>query len=74
VHQFSGAPYEPYFRAVENLARDLGGRPHWGKMHYRDAESLRPVYPLFDEFVALRDRLDPQRVFANAYTERVLGG
>jgi L-gulonolactone oxidase len=73
VHQFAGAPYEPYFRAVEGLARDLGGRPHWGKLHYRDAESLRPVYPLFDEFVALRDRLDPHRVFANAYTERVLG-
>ncbi|MDG4821560.1 D-arabinono-1,4-lactone oxidase [Asanoa sp. WMMD1127] len=73
VHQFAGAPYEPYFRAVENLARDLGGRPHWGKLHYRDAESLRPVYPRFDEFVALRDRLDPHRVFANAYTERVLG-
>ncbi|SDY63328.1 L-gulonolactone oxidase [Asanoa ishikariensis] len=73
VHQFVGAPYEPYFRAVEALARELGGRPHWGKLHYRDAESLRPVYPRFDDFVALRDRLDPHRVFANAYTERVLG-
>ncbi|MEV4533214.1 D-arabinono-1,4-lactone oxidase [Asanoa sp. NPDC049518] len=73
VHQFAGAPYEPYFKAVETLARELGGRPHWGKLHYRDAESLRPVYPRFDGFVALRDRLDPHRVFANAYTERVLG-
>ena len=73
VHQFAGAPYEPYFRAVEQVARDLGGRPHWGKLHYRDAGSLRPVYPRFDDFVALRDRLDPRRVFANAYTERVLG-
>jgi len=73
VHQFAGAPYEPYFRAVEAVARDLGGRPHWGKLHYRDAESLRPVYPRFDDFLAVRDRLDPRRVFANDYTDRVLG-
>lgn len=55
-------------------ARALGARgPHWGKMHYRDAESLRAAYPRFDNFRAVRDRLDPERPFANGYTERVLG-
>jgi L-gulonolactone oxidase len=73
VHQYVGAPYEPYFRAFESLVSPLGGRPHWGKLHYRDADSLRPAYPRFDDFLAVRDRLDPARVFANAYTERVLG-
>ena len=42
-------------------------------MHNRDAESLRGTYPNFDEFVAVRDRLDPDRLFGNAYLERVLG-
>ncbi|MEV1287766.1 D-arabinono-1,4-lactone oxidase [Micromonospora sp. NPDC049679] len=73
VHQYVGAPYEPYFRAFEEVTEALGGRPHWGKLHYRDAESLRPAYPRFDDFLAVRDRLDPARVFANAYTQRVLG-
>jgi len=73
VHQFSGSPYEPYFRAFEAVCEPLGGRPHWGKMHYRDAESLRKAYPHFDDFLAVRDRLDPQRVFANPYLDRVLG-
>ncbi|MGK5680387.1 D-arabinono-1,4-lactone oxidase [Actinoplanes sp. URMC 104] len=73
VHQFSGAPYEPYFRAFEAVCRPLGGRPHWGKLHYRTAEDLRPVYPRFDDFVAVRDRLDPARVFTNEYLDRVLG-
>ena len=73
VHQFSGAPYEPYFQAFEAVCRPLGGRPHWGKLHYRTAEDLRPVYPRFDDFVAVRDRLDPARVFANDYLDRVLG-
>jgi FAD-linked oxidoreductase len=74
VHQYVGVPYEPYFQAFERVATALDGRPHWGKLHYRTAESLRSVYPRFDDFLAVRDRMDPQRIFANAYTERVLGG
>jgi L-gulonolactone oxidase len=73
IHQYVGVEYEPYFRAFERVAQDLGGRPHWGKLHYRDAESLRPAYPHFDDFLAVRDQLDPSRVFANPYTDRVLG-
>jgi FAD/FMN-containing dehydrogenase len=73
VHQFAGSPYEPYFRAVEAVCEPLGGRPHWGKLHYRDAASLRAAYPRFDDFVAARDRLDPARVFTNDYLDRVLG-
>ncbi|MEV6600337.1 D-arabinono-1,4-lactone oxidase [Actinoplanes sp. NPDC051346] len=73
IHQYSGSPYEPYFRAFEAVCESLGGRPHWGKMHYRDAESLRRAYPKFDDFLAVRDQLDPGRVFTNAYLDRVLG-
>jgi FAD-linked oxidoreductase len=73
VHQFDGTPYEPYFRAVEAVCEPLGGRPHWGKLHYRDAESLRRAYPKFDDFRAARDQLDPGRIFTNAYLDRVLG-
>ncbi|MEU4559248.1 D-arabinono-1,4-lactone oxidase [Actinoplanes sp. NPDC023936] len=73
VHQFLGSEYEPYFKAVESLCEPLGGRPHWGKLHYRTAANLRPAYPKFDDFVAVRDRLDPARVFTNEYLDRVLG-
>jgi FAD-linked oxidoreductase len=73
VHQFTGSPYEPYFRAFEAVCEPLGGRPHWGKLHYRDADSLRKVYPKFDDFLAVRERLDPARVFTNGYLDRVLG-
>lgn len=73
IHQYVGMPYEAYFRAFEKVARELGGRPHWGKLHWRTAEDLRPVYPHFDDFRAVRDRLDPDRVYANAYTRSVLG-
>jgi L-gulonolactone oxidase len=73
VHQYPGMPYEEYFRGVEKALTDLGGRPHWGKVHYRDANSLAPDYPRFSDFLAVRNRLDPDRVFGNEYLDRVLG-
>lgn len=73
VHQYRGVPFEPYFDAVERVARALDGRPHWGKLHGRARDDLRPVYPRFDDFLAVRERLDPERIFANEYTDRVLG-
>lgn len=73
VHRYWRDPDHEYFREAEAVLRAHDGRPHWGKMHTRDAESLRSTYPKFDEFLAVRNRLDPDRVFANPYLDRVLG-
>ncbi|MDQ1575436.1 MAG: L-gulono,4-lactone dehydrogenase [Microbacteriaceae bacterium] len=73
VHRYFRERPDEYFRAVEEIMIAHEGRPHWGKMHYRDAASLRGVYPRFDEFLAARDRLDPDRLFGNPYLEKVLG-
>jgi FAD-linked oxidoreductase len=73
IHVFHTAPHEEYFREVEAVMTALGGRPHWGKLHTRDAAYLRGAYPRFADFVTLRDQLDPDRRFANPYTEQVLG-
>ena len=73
-HTHRAMPHEAYFALVEPVLRAAGGRPHWGKVHTRTRADLEPAYDRFGDFVKLRDRLDPQRVFANAYLERVLGG
>ena len=73
VHRYWKEDHLPYFRAVDELLRGFSGRPHWGKIHFQVAPSLAEVYPHFGDFVALRDRLDPDRVFANDYLRRVLG-
>ncbi len=73
VHMYKGTPYQAYFTAAERIFTAHGGRPHWGKVHTRDAEYFASVYPRFGEFTALRDRLDPDRVFGNDYLRRVLG-
>ncbi|MBG7699134.1 MULTISPECIES: D-arabinono-1,4-lactone oxidase [Streptomyces] len=73
VHMFRGTPYQAYFTAAERIFTAHEGRPHWGKVHTRDAEYFDRVYPRFGEFTALRDRLDPDRLFQNDYLRRVLG-
>ncbi|MFF1339107.1 D-arabinono-1,4-lactone oxidase [Streptomyces sp. NPDC058290] len=73
VHMYKGTPYQAYFTAAERIFTAHGGRPHWGKVHTRDAEYFARVYPRFGEFTALRDRLDPERLFGNDYLRRVLG-
>ncbi len=73
VHVYRGTPFEAYFQGVEAIMDDVGGRPHWGKLHFQTAATLRSRYPRFDDFVAVRDKLDPDRRFANAYLDRVLG-
>ncbi|MEE1742370.1 D-arabinono-1,4-lactone oxidase [Streptomyces sp. BE147] len=73
VHLYRGTPYQAYFTAVERIMTAHAGRPHWGKIHTRDAEYLAGVYPRFGEFTAVRDRLDPDRLFGNDYLRRVLG-
>jgi L-gulonolactone oxidase len=73
VHQYRGMEWRPYFEAVEAIMDDYGGRPHWGKRHFQTAATLAERYPAWEEFQRARDLLDPQRVFANEYTNRVLG-
>jgi L-gulonolactone oxidase len=73
VHQYRGAPYEAYFRGVEAIMDEYAGRPHWGKLHFQTAASLRDRYPQWDAFAGQRARLDPAGTFRNDYTDRVLG-
>jgi FAD-linked oxidoreductase len=73
VHRYFREDPREYFTAVEQIMCDFGGRPHWGKMHTQTAETLRALYPRFDDFLKARDELDPERRFANPYLERVLG-
>ncbi|MEQ6902046.1 D-arabinono-1,4-lactone oxidase [Nocardioides sp. YIM 152588] len=72
-HTHRDAEHRDYFALMESVMTTHGGRPHWGKVHTLDAAALAGLYPRFGEFLALRDRLDPHRVFANDYLRRVLG-
>jgi FAD-linked oxidoreductase len=72
-HMNAQTDHTEYFRGVEEVLRSYDGRPHWGKLHTRTAEDLEPAYPRWAEFQAMREQLDPDRIFTNAYLDRVLG-
>jgi L-gulonolactone oxidase len=72
-HVNARTDHTAYFAAVEQVLRGFDGRPHWGKLHTRSADDLAPAYPRFADFLAVRDRTDPDRIFANPYLDRVLG-
>jgi FAD-linked oxidoreductase len=73
IHQYAGLPYREYFRVFESIAAAVGGRPHWGKLHTRDAGCLGKLYPRFGDFLRVREETDPERRFSNAYLGQVLG-
>jgi xylitol oxidase len=57
---------------IEAALEPFGARPHWGKLFATGGDRIRSLYPRFDDFVRLRDRLDPNRKFGNGYLDRIL--
>jgi xylitol oxidase len=63
----------PVVRAVEAALEPFAPRPHWGKVFDIAPEVVASRYPRLTDFRALRDELDPDRRFANAFVDRYLG-
>lgn len=73
VHRYWREDEREYFNHIQQIMLAHGGRPHWGKMHTLSHEFFASAYPRFEEFIEVRNRLDPDRVFHNPYLEQVLG-
>lgn len=71
-HMYKGMPYEKYFQDMEAIMKKFNGRPHWGKMHTRTHHDLHTLYPKLGEFLAIREELDPERIFLNEYLKKLL--
>ena len=70
-HQYHRMSHERWFSICEDVLGAAGGRPHWGKMHRLTASDFAQKIPRFEDFVALRDELDPMGIFS-PYLDRVL--
>lgn len=73
VHAYRGKPSSAYFRAAEEILAGADGRPHWGKVHSLAPDALARRYPRWEDFLGLRERLDPHGTFLNPYLTRLLG-
>jgi len=74
VHQYHRMDPRPLFAAFEAIVAEHEGRPHWGKVHTLGAERLHELYPRFDDFRAVRERLDPGHLFTNDHVAHLLDG
>lgn len=73
VQQYHRLPHLRYLEAAERIVAQVGGRPHWGKLHTYDRARLAPLYPRLPDVDRVRARLDPTGTFRNDYVDRVLG-
>jgi FAD/FMN-containing dehydrogenase len=71
IHQAADLPHQAFFSDAEAIFRSFLGRPHWGKMHSHTARQLQQLYPRFNEFVAVRDRVDPSGRFLNDHLRKL---
>jgi FAD/FMN-containing dehydrogenase len=64
----SGGPaidYWDYLRDVDTILRRYGSRPHWGKLHFTNADDMPRLFRRYEDFRALRRALDPHGFFLN---------
>ena len=57
---------------LEAVLKPFDVRPHWGKIFTQPAVELVDRYPKFDNFLKLKNELDPKNIFQNRYLKTVL--
>ena len=68
-------PYRKLFERFEAIVSRYAGRPHWAKAHHLRPQTLRKLYPRFDDFVRVLEEYDPRGLFRNEYiTRHIFGG
>lgn len=73
VHQAADLPYADFFADAEAVFRNYQGRPHWGKLHSHTAADFAQLYPRWNDFLALRQELDPAGRFLNGHIRHIFG-
>lgn len=73
VHAYFRDDHDWFYSLAEPIFRAAGGRPHWGKCHSLTARDLEEIYPDFNRFLALREKLDPKGRFVTPYFAKLWG-
>ena len=66
-----------YYPQFWELLKEFDYRLHWGKylsnLPSTGPESLRARYPRWDDFMELREKMDPNQIFLTDYWRNYLG-
>src|SRR5690606_29953195 len=59
-----------YYEAFEWLMKEMGGKPHWAKnWETVSREELYAMYPRLADWVALRNKSDPKKIFVSEWLQ-----
>jgi len=64
------AAVTPVVSAIEEALAPFAARPHWGKVFAVPPQTVRGLYPRWDDFAALLRRYDPAGKFRNEFMDR----
>lgn len=56
----------------EMMINKYNGRPHFGKKIFINNKKMEKIYPNFNHFKKIRQKLDPTGMFINNYIEQIL--
>jgi FAD-linked oxidoreductase len=71
-HAYKGTDYRDYFKTMEEICVAHEGRPHWGKIHTKTAAYFEKVYPKWNDFLKIREQMDPDQIFVSEYMRSIL--
>lgn len=74
IHQYYKQDYKPFFKLIEPIFWKYQARPHWGKLHNLTATDFRKLYPKFDDFLKVRQQVDPKGRFLNDHAHKIFLG
>jgi len=63
--------YKNYFKDVHAIFEAHKGRHHWAKHTFYTKEQIRDNYPDWENFVSLKNKLDPNGIFMNTFLKRL---
>ena len=73
LHHNAGLPFREFFSDIEPIFIHYGGRPHWAKIYNAKAQPLNSLYPEWNKFQEIRERLDPEEFFLNEHLAELFG-
>jgi len=68
-----GNPATDFYPQFWELLKEFEFRPHWGKFLPDNAPELKALYPRWDDFMNVREQMDPHQIFVTAYWRGHLG-
>ena len=74
IHQYHKMEPHAVFDLIEPIFIKYQARPHWAKMHSLRYEQIKRLYPKWDEFMQIRQQLDPTAKFLNPYLKTLMLG